>query len=183
MRTLAYHEAIPGHHFQIALAQEMEDVPFFRRVIPFTAYVEGWALYSEVVADEAGFHPDPFSRLGYLQGQLFRAVRLVVDTGIHAKRWTREEALEYMLENTGMPETDVVSEIERYIVNPGQACAYKVGQLHILALRQRAEDQMGPLFDVKEFHDVVLENGAMPLTLLERQVDRWIEHRMGSRQG
>ena len=178
MRTLAYHEAVPGHHFQIALAQEMEDVPFFRRVIPFTAYVEGWALYSEIVADEAGFHPDPYSRLGYLQGQLYRAVRLVVDTGIHAKRWTREEALEYMLESTGMPESDVISEIERYIVNPGQACAYKVGQLHILSLRQRAMDRMGPLFDLKGFHEVVLVDGAMPLTLLEQQVDRWIDERM-----
>lgn len=178
MRTLAYHEAIPGHHFQLALAQEMEDVPFFRRVIPFTAYVEGWALYAEVVADESGFHPDPYSRLGYLQGQLFRAVRLVIDTGIHAKRWTREQALEYMLENTGMPETDVISEIERYIVNPGQACAYKVGQLHILALRRRAMERMGPLFDSKSFHDVILANGAMPLTLLEQQVDRWIDKTM-----
>jgi len=178
MRTLAYHEAIPGHHFQIALTQEMEDVPFFRRVVPFTAYEEGWALYSEIVADEAGFHPDPYSRLGYLQGQLYRAVRLVVDTGIHAKRWTREEALDYMMDNTGMPETDVVSEIERYIVNPGQACAYKVGQLHILELRQRAKERMGPLFDLKGFHDVILGNGAMPLTLLEQQVDRWIEQRM-----
>ncbi len=136
MRTLAYHEAIPGHHFQIAVAQELEGVPFFRKVVPFTAFVEGWALYAEYLAAEHGFQDDPYDRLGYLTAQLFRAVRLVVDTGIHAKRWTRQEALDYMLANTGMPEGDVVAEIERYIVNPGQACAYKVGQLEILALRQ-----------------------------------------------
>ena len=174
MRTLAYHEAVPGHHFQIALAQEMEDVPFFRRIIPFTAYVEGWAHYSETVADEYGFHPDSYSRLGYLQAQLFRAVRLVVDTGIHSRRWTREQALEYMLDNTGMAEIDVVAEIERYIVNPGQACAYKVGQLKILELRERALDELGDAFEIKEFHNVVLRNGAMPLSLLEEQVERWI---------
>lgn len=179
MRTLAYHEAVPGHHFQIALTQEMRDVPFFRRVIPFTAYVEGWALYAELVADELGFHPDPFSRLGYLQAQLFRAVRLVVDTGIHAQRWTREQAIEYMRENTGIAETDVVAEIERYIVNPGQACAYKVGQLKILELRRRAREALGEAFDIRGFHEVVLAHGAMPLSILEQQVERWVAERTG----
>ncbi len=175
MRTLAYHEATPGHHFQIALAQEMEGVPFFRRVIPFTAYTEGWALYAERVAAENGFQEDPFDRLGYLTAQLFRAVRLVVDTGIHSKRWTREQAIDYMLANTGMPETDVVAEIERYIVNPGQACAYMVGQLKILGLRARARERLGDAFDLRQFHNVVLGNGAVPLSVLERQVDRWID--------
>ncbi len=175
MRTLAYHEAIPGHHFQIALAQEMTDVPFFRRVIPFTAYSEGWALYAERVAAENGFQEDPYDRLGYLTAQIFRAVRLVVDTGIHRMRWTREQAIDYMLANTGMPETDVVAEIERYIVNPGQACAYMVGQLKILALREQARQQLGDAFDLREFHNVVLGNGAVPLGILEQLVDRWVE--------
>jgi len=175
MRTLAYHEAVPGHHFQIAIAQELKEVPFFRRVIPFTAFVEGWALYAEKLAAERRFEDDPYDRLGYLQAQLFRAVRLVVDTGIHSKRWTREEAIDYMLQNTGMAETDVVAEIERYIVNPGQACAYKVGQLEILKLRTRAQERLGDRFDIREFHDVVLTNGAVPLVILERLVDQWIE--------
>lgn len=177
MRTLAYHEAIPGHHFQIGIAQEMRGVPFFRRILPFTAFVEGWALYAEMVAAESGFEDDPHDRLGYLTGQVLRAVRLVVDTGIHAKRWTREEAIEYMLANTGMPETDVVAEIERYIVDPGQACAYKVGQLKILGLRQQAMDALGDRFDIRQFHNVVLTNGAVPLTILERLVEAWIEER------
>ena len=174
MRTLAYHEAIPGHHLQIAIAQELPGLPIFRRVIPFTAYVEGWALYAERLALENGFHPTPFDRLGALQAEVFRAVRLVVDTGIHAKRWTREQAIEYMKQNTGMPETDVVAEIERYIVMPGQACAYKVGQLAILSLRDRAQQALGPRFDLRAFHDVVLGQGALPLELLERKVDDWV---------
>ncbi len=174
MRTLAYHEGIPGHHFQIAIAQELEGVPFFRKVIPFTAYVEGWALYAEQVAAEQGFQDDPFDRLGYLTAELFRANRLVVDTGIHHKRWTRQQAIDYMLANTGMPETDVVAEIERYIVMPGQACAYKIGQLKILELRTRAQEKLKDAFDIKAFHTTILQHGALPLTLLERVVDNWI---------
>jgi uncharacterized protein (DUF885 family) len=173
MRTLAYHEAIPGHHYQIALAQEMEGVPFFRRILPFTAYGEGWALYSEQVAAENGFQEDPFDRLGYLTGQLFRANRLVVDTGIHHKRWTREQAIDYMLANTGMPETDIISEVERYIVLPGQACAYMIGKMEILRLREEAREALGEAFDIRAFHRVVLENGAMPLVLLRRVVEEW----------
>ncbi|MCX5738238.1 MAG: DUF885 domain-containing protein, partial [Proteobacteria bacterium] len=160
MRTLAYHEAIPGHHLQIAIAQELPGLPIFRRVVPFTAYVEGWALYAERLALENGFHPTPYDRLGALQAEVFRAVRLVVDTGIHAQRWTREQAIETMVQNTGMPETDVVAEVERYIVSPGQACAYKVGQLAILSLRDRAQRALGPRFDPRAFHDVVLGQGA-----------------------
>lgn len=175
MRTLAYHEGIPGHHFQVGIAQELQGVAFFRRVIPFTAYAEGWALYAERLAAEHGFEEDPYDRLGYLTGQIFRAVRLVVDTGIHAERWTREEAIDYMLAQTGMPRTDVVAEIERYIVDPGQACAYKVGQLKILELRERARESLGDRFDLAAFHDVVLTHGAVPLSILERLVDDWIE--------
>jgi uncharacterized protein (DUF885 family) len=174
MRTLAYHEAIPGHHFQISIAQELKGVPFFRRILPFTAYSEGWGLYAEQLALENGFHPTAFDSLGAYQAELFRAVRLVVDTGIHRMHWTREQAIAYMKANTGMSENDVTREVERYIVLPGQACAYKVGELEIMALRQRAMDRLGPRFDIRRFHDVVLTNGALPLGLLEQVVDEWI---------
>jgi len=174
MRTLAYHEAIPGHHFQISVAQELEDVPLFRKFVPFTAYIEGWALYSERVAWELGFQDNPYDNVGRLQAELFRAVRLVVDTGIHAKRWTREQAIEYMLNNTGMAESDVISEIERYIVMPGQACAYKIGMMKILELRAKAKQALGDKFDVRDFHDVVLKNGAVPLDILEIFIDNYI---------
>jgi uncharacterized protein (DUF885 family) len=174
MRTLAYHEGIPGHHFQVSVAQELTGVPFFRRVIPFTAYVEGWALYAEHLALEQGFHPTVADSLGALQAELFRATRLVVDTGIHRKHWTRQRAIDFMVANTGMDSTAVRSEVERYVVWPGQACAYKVGELEIVALREHARAELGARFDLKEFHDVVLTSGALPLTLLERVVDDWI---------
>jgi len=174
MRTLAYHEAIPGHHFQISVAQELEDMPLFRKFAPFTAYVEGWALYSERVAWELGFQDNPYDNIGRLQAELFRAVRLVVDTGIHAKHWTREQAIDYMLANTGMAESDVISEIERYIVMPGQACAYKVGMMKILELRAKAKQALGEKFDIRDFHDVVLKNGAVPLDILEIFIDNYI---------
>ena len=174
MRTLAYHEGIPGHHFQLSIQQELKGVPFFRRIIPFTAYAEGWGLYAERVAYEHGFHHDAYDSLGALQAELFRAVRLVVDTGIHRMRWTRQQAIDYMVKNTGMGEAEVVTEIERYIVNPGQACAYKVGQLKIIELRERARQRLGTRFDIRRFHDVVLQNGSLPLGLLERVVDEWI---------
>ncbi|MBW3566868.1 MAG: DUF885 domain-containing protein [Proteobacteria bacterium] len=174
MRTLAYHEAIPGHHFQIALQGEMPDQPIFRTFPLFTAYSEGWALYSEQVAAELGFQEDPYDRLGVLQAALFRAVRLVVDTGIHNQRWTREEAIEYMTANTGMPQSDVVAEIERYIVMPGQACAYMIGKLKILELRERAQQELGEKFNLVDFHRAVLENGAVPLSILEELIDEYI---------
>jgi uncharacterized protein (DUF885 family) len=174
MRTLAYHEAIPGHHLQIAIAEELPGVPVFRRVVPFTAFTEGWALYAERLAAEQGFHPTPFDRLGQLDAEVFRAARLVVDTGIHAKRWSREQAIEYMLRNTGLPETEATAEVERYIVTPGQACAYKVGQMKILELRERARRVLGPRFDLRAFHDRVLGAGALPLVLLEKVVDQWL---------
>ena len=175
MKTLAYHEGIPGHHFQIAIQSELEDVPIFRTLPLFTAYTEGWALYSEHLAWELGFYEnDPFGNLGRLQAEMFRAVRLVVDTGIHNKRWTREEAIDYMVANTGMTTTEVTTEIERYIVMPGQACAYKVGMLKILELREKAMNQLGDAFDLKQFHNVVLKNGAVPLNILQELIDAYI---------
>jgi uncharacterized protein (DUF885 family) len=179
MRTLAYHEAVPGHHLQIALAMEQRGLPFFRRVIPFTAFIEGWALYAEALADEAGWHPTPYDRLGKLRAEMFRAVRLVVDTGIHWGRWSRERAIETMIANTGMAESDVVAEIERYIVNPGQACAYKIGQLEILRLRDEARAALGPRFDLRAFDDLALGGGAMPLVVLERVVRNWVAGQQG----
>jgi uncharacterized protein (DUF885 family) len=175
MRTLAVHEGIPGHHFQIAIALELEGMPLLRKFSPFTAYVEGWALYAERVAWEQGLLPTNADNIGRLTAELFRAVRLVVDTGIHHQRWTREEAIEYMLANTGMAESDVVAEIERYIVAPGQATSYKIGMMKILELRQKAMDELGDSFDIRDFHDVVLKNGAVPLDILERIVDDYIE--------
>jgi uncharacterized protein (DUF885 family) len=174
MRTLSYHEGIPGHHFQVTIAQEMQDVPFFRRVLPFTAYSEGWALYAERLAWEMGFQKDPLDNLGRLRDEMMRAVRLVVDSGIHYKHWTREQAIAYMMENTGMAEGDVTAEIERYFVAPGQALAYKVGMLKILALREKAKSALGDKFKLSAFHDQVLTHGALPLALLERVIDEWI---------
>ena len=176
MPTLAYHEGVPGHHWQIATAQELKGLPQFRKIIPFTAYQEGWALYAEWLAKEAGWYEgNPFGDLGRLQAELFRAVRLVVDTGIHAKRWPRQQAIDYMRDKTGMGEKEVTAEIERYIVNPGQACAYKVGMLKIQELRKRAQTELGPKFDQRQFHDVVLKNGALPLDILEEQVSDYIQ--------
>lgn len=180
MRTLAYHEAIPGHHFQIAIQQELQGVPFFRRVLPFTAYSEGWALYTERLAWELGFQNDPLDNLGRLRDEMMRAVRLVVDTGIHSKKWTREQAIQYMLDNTGMVETDVVAEIERYFVMPGQALGYKVGMIKILELREKAKKELGDKFDIRQFHNVILTSGALPMVLLERQVDEWIAKSKGA---
>jgi len=175
MKTLAYHEGIPGHHFQIAIQGELENVPIFRTIGLFTAYIEGWALYAEQLAWELGFYEnDPFGNLGRLQYEMFRAVRLVVDTGIHSKKWTREKAIEYMVANTGMTTTEVTTEIERYIVEPGQACAYKIGMIKILELREKAKDELGSVFDLREFHDVVLKNGAVPLDILEEIVEDYI---------
>jgi len=177
MRTLAYHEGIPGHHFQISIQQELKGVPFFRRVLPFTAFSEGWALYAERLAWELGFEKDPLDNLGRLRDEMMRAVRLVVDTGIHHEHWTREQAIAYMINQTGMDEGDVTSEIERYFVAPGQALAYKAGMLKILELRERARSALGPRFKLSEFHDQVLTHGALPLSLLERVINDWIAQR------
>lgn len=175
MRALTYHEAVPGHHYQIALQQEQTDLPLFRKYGGYGAFVEGWALYAEQVAFDMGFQKTNFDKLGAYQSQLFRAVRLVVDTGMHAFKWTREDAITYMASNTGMAMSDVVTEIERYIVWPGQATGYMIGQLEILRMRAKAEKALGKKFDVKAFHDVVLKGGAVPLTLLEEQVDAYIK--------
>ncbi len=174
MRTLAYHEGIPGHHFQTAIQTEMTGVPQFRKLLGFSAFSEGWALYTERLAWEAGFQDDPYDDLGRLRDEMLRAVRLVVDTGIHSKRWTREEAIDYMASKTGMPQGDVVAEIERYFVLPGQACSYKVGMFKILELRERAKEQLGDDFDIRKFHNIVLSGGDMPLEILEGRVDAWL---------
>jgi uncharacterized protein (DUF885 family) len=176
MKTLSYHEGIPGHHFQISIAQELKGVPFFRRLLGFTAHAEGWALYAERLASEIGMYKDdPYAELGCLDSELFRAVRLVVDTGIHVKKWTREQAIEYMDAHTAEAHESVVSEIERYIVMPGQACAYKIGMIKVLELRDKAKKALGEKFDLRRFHDVILKNGAMPLEILERVVDEYIQ--------
>ena len=181
MRTIAIHEGVPGHHFQNAIAQQQSGLPTFRRFVPFTAYGEGWALYAEWLAVELGVYDnDPLGNLGRLSYEMVRAVRLVVDTGIHYKRWTREQAIAYMLDKTGLDEGVAVSEVERYIVNPGQACAYKIGMMSIQAARERAQRALGARFDaqaLKDFHDVVLGGGELPLEVLDAQLDAWIEGR------
>ncbi|NQY49409.1 MAG: DUF885 domain-containing protein [Colwellia sp.] len=175
LKTLTYHEANPGHHWQIALNLDQAELPFLRRIAPYNAYAEGWALYSEQVAFELGMYEnDPFGNLGRLQAELFRAVRLVVDTGLHDKRWTREQAISYMSEQTGTAESDVIAEIERYMAWPGQALGYKLGMLKILSLREQAEKRLGDNFDLAEFHDVVLLNGAVPMAVLARNVNHWL---------
>jgi uncharacterized protein (DUF885 family) len=177
MRTLSYHEGIPGHHFQVTIAQEMKDVPFFRNVVPFPAYSEGWALYAERLAFEMGFGKEPLESLGRLGAEMMRATRLVVDTGIHYKKWTREQAITYMVDNIGMSEGEATAEVERYFVDPGQALAYKVGMIKILALREHAKKELGDKFDLKLFHNEVLGHGALPLTVLEGVIEDWIAAR------
>ena len=181
MKTLAYHEGIPGHHLQISTALGLKDLPLIRQQTLYTAYAEGWALYAEQLAAEIGMYKDdPWGNLGRLQLELLRAARLVVDTGIHAQGWTREQAISYMVATTGKPEAEVASEVERYMAMPGQACAYKVGELKILELRAKAQAALGPQFDLKAFHSVILENGGVPLTLLEQLVDEWIARTRGT---
>jgi len=175
LKTLTYHEGIPGHHFQISLARESGTLPIYRRAGGFSAYSEGWALYAERLGDELGcYEGDALGRIGYLQSYLFRAVRLVVDSGLHAKGWSREAAIRYMIDNAAEPEGSAVREIERYCVWPGQACAYKSGQTVIAGLRDEAERRMGARFDLKAFHDAVLNGGALPLTVLQRRVRAWM---------
>jgi uncharacterized protein (DUF885 family) len=177
MKTLAYHEGIPGHHFQRSIQLELEGLPVFRRVVPFNAYLEGWALYAEQLMYESGYYKDdPFGNLGRLQAEMWRACRLVVDPGIHYKKWTREEAIKYMVDQTGMSESEVVTEVERYIVEPGQACSYKIGMIKILELRERAKQALGDKFDLGKFHRVVLQNGCVPLDVLEETVENYIKN-------
>ena len=176
LKTLAFHEGIPGHHFQLSIQGKQEDVPSFRRKLSFAAYVEGWALYAEQLAWEMGlYRDDDLGNLGRLQAEMCRAVRLVVDTGIHYKKWTREEGIEYMWDNTGKTKPEVITEVERYIAWPGQACAYKIGMMKILSLREKAKLQLGHRFNLKEFHHVILQHGAVPLDILEEIVDEYLE--------
>lgn len=174
LEALAYHEGIPGHHMQLAIAQELEGIPKFRRFGGATAYIEGWGLYSELLPKEIGLYQDPYSDFGRLAMELWRAARLVVDTGIHAKKWRREQAIQYLVDNTPNPEGDAVKAIERYIVMPGQATAYMVGMIKMLELRELAKTELGERFDIREFHDVVLQNGAVPLDVLEQLVRDYI---------
>ena len=174
LEALAYHEGIPGHHMQLAIAQELDGIPKFRRFGGATAYIEGWGLYSELLPKEIGLYQDPYSDFGRLAMELWRAARLVVDTGIHAKKWSREQAIQYLVDNTPNPEGDAVKAIERYIVMPGQATAYMVGMIKLLELRELAKSELGERFDIREFHNVVLKNGAVPLDVLEQLVKDYI---------
>lgn len=177
--SLFLHEAIPGHHFQIALQQELGELPKFRRFGGETAFAEGWGLYAESLGKELGVYTDPHQYFGRLQAELWRAIRLVVDTGLHSKNWTREQVIAYMLENSATSETEAVSEAERYIAIPGQALAYKIGELKIKELRARAEKALGPKFDIREFHAQVLQDGSLSLDVLETKIDRWIASKKG----
>ncbi|WP_428742821.1 DUF885 domain-containing protein [Tenacibaculum sp.] len=172
--ALFLHEAIPGHHYQISLTQENEDLPDFRKTLWYSAYGEGWALYTENLGKELGLYTDPYQYFGMLGMEMHRAIRLVVDTGIHAKGWSREKAIQYSLDNEAESEASIISEIERYMANPGQALSYKIGQLKIRELRAKAKKELGDKFDIKEFHNQVLETGCIPLALLENKIDKWI---------
>lgn len=176
LEALAYHEGLPGHHLQLSIQTQLGDVPPFRRFGGVTAYSEGWGLYSEELGKDMGFYTDPYSDFGRLGMELWRAARLVVDTGIHHKRWSREEAIAYLTENTPNPDGDIRKAIERYVVYPGQATAYMIGKLKIMELRERAREQLGEDFDIRAFHDVILTSGPVPLSIMEENVDSWIAH-------
>jgi len=174
MEDLFVHEAIPGHHFQLSIQQEQTGLPMFRRFGGFTAYIEGYALYCETIGYELGMYTDPYQEFGQLQNEQFRAMRLVVDTGLHSKGWTRDQAIAYMLDNSAMSKTDVIAEVERYIAMPGQALAYKTGQMKITELRAKAAKELGKKFDVRAFHTELLKDGALPLAVLEEKIDAWV---------
>ncbi|MEH6790866.1 DUF885 domain-containing protein [Parasphingorhabdus sp.] len=175
LEVIAYHEGLPGHHMQISIAQELTGIPTFRTQAGYTAYSEGWGLYSETLAKEMGGYQDPYSEFGRLTSEIWRAIRLVVDTGLHSKGWSEEQAVAYFLDNSSIPEAAVRSEVRRYLVNPGQATSYKIGMIKILELRARAREALGDKFDIRAFHDVVLGGGALPLGILEQRVDQWVE--------
>jgi uncharacterized protein (DUF885 family) len=175
LEALSLHEAVPGHHLQIALQQELTDLPLFRKYSGFTAFVEGWALYAERLGLEVGFYKDPYSNFGRLSYEMWRACRLVVDTGIHYQGWTRKQAIDYMIQYTSLSRHNIVAEVDRYISWPGQALAYKIGELKIRELREKATKQLGSQFDIREFHDAVLRNGAVPLPILELNIESFIK--------
>ena len=172
--AIAYHEGIPGHHLQISIGQELKNLPEFRRNGGYTAFVEGWALYSEQLGKEVRKYQEPYSNYGRLENEMWRAIRLVVDTGVHSKHWSREQMVAYFHRYTAMDEPNVQTEVDRYIAWPGQALAYKLGQMEILKLRENAKKQMGEKFDIRAFHDAVLVNGALPLDVLDSEVTAWI---------
>jgi uncharacterized protein (DUF885 family) len=180
MEDLTLHEAVPGHHLQIARAQELGKLPKFRRYTFYNAYGEGWALYCEGLGDELGLYKDPYSKFGQLSGEMWRAVRLVVDTGLHSEGWTREQAIAFFHDHTGQPELNAKVEVDRYIVWPGQALGYKIGQLDIRALRDEAEKKLGDRFDEREFHDQILGAGALPLSILDRRIHDWLGAQAGA---
>ena len=172
--ALFLHEAIPGHHYQISLTQENSELPDFRKTLWYSAYGEGWALYTENLGKELGLYTDPYQYFGMLGMEMHRAIRLVVDTGIHAKGWSREKAIQYSLDNEAESEDGIISEIERYMANPGQALSYKIGQLKIRELRAKSKTTLGDKFDIREFHNEILETGCIPLALLEKKINKWI---------
>ena len=177
MEALTLHEAVPGHHLQLSLGQEMQDVPEFRKHVGYSAFVEGWALYSESLGQELGLYKDPYAKFGQLTYEMWRAVRLVVDTGMHSMGWSREKAIQFFKDNTGKTDQDITVEVDRYIVWPGQALAYKLGQLKIHELRGEAERKLGDRFNIRQFHDAVLENGTEPLNVLESHMKQWLQDR------
>ena len=182
MESTAYHEGVPGHHMQLSIAQELPTLPPFRQQGSYTAFIEGWALYSERLGKEVGFYQDPYNDYGRLQDEMLRAIRLVVDTGFHYKHWTRDQVVRFFHDHSGIDEVDVQSETDRYIVWPGQALAYKMGQLKILELREKAKKELGPTFDIREFHDQVLGAGALPLDVLQEQIEHWIAEKKGMKK-
>ena len=174
VEAIAYHEGIPGHHLQISISQELTDIPDFRKYGGYTAFVEGWGLYSEHLGKDIGFYQDPYSDYGRLEADMWRAIRLVIDTGVHSQHWTRDQMVQYFHDHSNIDETTIQSEVDRYIAWPGQALAYKVGQLKILELRDRAKKALGDKFDIRAFHDEVLDSGPLPLDVLEERVNAWI---------
>ena len=182
MEVLSVHESVPGHHLQISLAQELSGLPEFRRNGGFTAFIEGWGLYSERLGYDMGLYKDPYSRYGQLVYDMWRAVRLVVDTGIHYFGWSRQKAIDYFIANAAKSEADIINEIDRYIGWPGQALAYKIGQMKMLELRGEAETALGEDFDIRAFHDHMLSAGALPLDILERRMDAWLAKQVAARR-
>jgi uncharacterized protein (DUF885 family) len=179
VESIAYHEGLPGHHLQISISQELTGLPEFRKYMHYTAYTEGWGLYAERLGKDVGFYQDPYSDYGRLEADIFRAIRLVVDTGVHSKHWTRDQMVEFFKAHSGLDDATINAEVDRYIAWPAQALGYKMGQLKILELRARAQKELGNKFDLRAFHDQVLDSGALPLDVLEERIDTWINQQKG----